>query len=128
MGETRDEEENRLGERSDVQELGSAVEDLEIIRRRWKDGGDFLVLEVLHVCTEACEEGEIAFKLFDARAVLELLAETENGVLHIQESGEFDENRLGWRGEGRPRRGGCGVRWQRFGWIRRWRVRIYGKG
>lgn len=65
MGETRDEEENRLGERSDVQELGSAVEDLEIIRRRWKDGGDFLVLEVLHVCTEACEEGEIAFKLFE---------------------------------------------------------------
>ena len=111
-----------------MQELGSAVEDLEIIRRRWKDGGDFLVLEVLHVCTEACEEGEIAFKLFDARAVLELLAETENGVLHIQESGEFDENRLGWRGEGRLRRGGCGVRWQRFGRIRRWRVRTYGKG
>ena len=95
MGETRNKEENCFGEGSDAQELGSAVEDLQIIRRRWKDGGDFFVLEVLHVCAEACEESEIAFELFDARAILQLLAETENGVFDIQESGELDENGLG---------------------------------
>ena len=97
LGETHDEEENRFGEWGDVEELGRAIEDLEMTRRRRIDGGDFFILQVLHVCAEACEEREVAFELFNARAVLELLAEVENGFFDVQDGGEFDEDGLGWR-------------------------------